>query len=1318
MARLKKPEDMALQWLAIWKGYGLSTQLVRELLAALLLLRWFDYVEAEQEAMAVFEDRTHEPFLPPRLRWRHILRSGPDELHKSLEDIRDLAEDLRGRGEQLTTAHMRALAEPLHDILRIRPEHTFEFARRLDELPFETLGDRLALLALFDRLLEDSAERHDGEHASPDSVSRLVVTLANPRPGERVYDPCFGFGRFLVDAWHRAANMPGERRSRGPLLEVAGIEQSSSIFLIGLVRMLLAGISSPRLEIGDALEREPPGSPSRQGYDLVLADPPFGVKVGTRYSRDPWIYQHFPVATTDSVGLFVQHALMQLRPNGRAIVVVPEGFLFRGGAERELRRHLIEAGHVEAVVGLPPLAYAPYSSVKCSLLVLTKRSGSSHIRFADAEPVFETHRRAPSHINVRLAEGLADALRRPDLESPISETGVILGDKEHTDAVLSSIVWDVSATELAQTDWDLTPRRREKGGLQDLLVELREAAGESSAIVSLSGVAEVISGRSIKSSHLTDEPIGEVAVPFLRIKDISSGRVGSGSSWLAPEIAEDERRWALRSGDVIVSRSGTIGKAALVREDEAGSVAASGLFVLRPDTERLDPAFLLAYLEATACKNWLTARSRGTAIQHLNRSILQELPIPLPPLGLQRRATAEHRRFGTDVLQFLTREASGESPDRLTIWLGELLKRVPTLGASERMPSIELVDQIADMVTPASEWIERQTVPGPTLRWLEPLINALRPLSGLSQVPAGPGLLSILHDAERGFQKVLDYAGPSGSRDADVRIIAERMRAWMRAASQKLADSVLINVNPTQSELAVGTFSEFSLEIANEGSLPLRNFEISTTPPWGATRLAYFPEKSSVMLPVSGVVPSVLGTMSIQIVWAALNLNGARVGGQVELSLAIAEGARTTTRANLELGPSPYVTGSPLDPKHGHSLFFGRDMIIQNVARQISAQGNVVLLEGNRRAGKTSILKHLEGKSAIPGWLAVYSSLQGAEGAKDAVGVPTVEVFRSMAGSIASAVSRQGMEVPLPNGTTIPKGKPALGIAKACREGISPDSPFEDFREYLQIVLDVLQPANLGILLMLDEFDKLQEGIDNHVTSPQVPENIRYLIQNVPRFSAILTGSRRLKRLREEYWSALYGLGTSLQVTALDVASARKVVTEPVAGRLTYSNEAVEKILEATARQPYLIQCLCGRIFDDSVQTKSRSITLGKVESIATSLVRDFEHFASVWDYASRGPETGRQRRQLVLCLLADAYGQRAPIPFAELSEQLDQIGVEVSADALDVDLSHLRELELVDFVDGSYRLAVPLMAEWIGQHKDMDAIVAHARAEAEDEDV
>src|SRR5690606_27313073 len=119
------------------------------------------------------------------------------------------------------------------------------------------------------------------------------------------------------------------------------------------------------------------------------------------------------------------------------------------------------------------------------------------------------------------------------------------------------------------------------------------------------------------------------------------------------------------------------------------------------------------------------------------------------------------------------------------------------------------------------------------------------------------------------------------------------------------------------------------------------------------------------------------------------------LSGVLELAIRVASPTVSAAPGALEaLGGNPYVTGSPLEPHHGHAVFYGRERLIAQISNQIATHGNVVLLEGNRRAGKTSILKHLEGRTAIPGWLAVYASLQAAEGAAQAVGVPTAEVFR------------------------------------------------------------------------------------------------------------------------------------------------------------------------------------------------------------------------------------------------------------------------------------------------------------------------------------
>lgn len=1292
-----------------------SRSLIREVFAAFLLLRWADLQDAEQEAMAVFEDRTYQPLLPEPLQWRHWVRlDHPQAITERLQELARYVSVLRGDAANPVAAYLHALAEPLRLVLKVNFFYLHDFVRWMADLPFETPSERRALLDVFDQAIAETGTPYDGQYTTPVNIAHLVAALASPQPGERVYDPCFGSGSFLVAAWQQAERSRKELRRPGALLEVAGIEINATTFLIGQTRMLLAGIEAPRLEQGNSLERELLSSPSREGFDVVLANPPIGAKT----SREPWRYQHFAIATNDSTSLFIQHALSQLKPNGRAVIAVPEGFLFRGGAERELRRYLLEQGQVEAVIGLPAGAFAPYTGIKSSLLVLSKQGGVSRVRMADASGLFEPRsgRKAPA-IRAEVAEQLANELRRPELRKPIK------GHEESTPdrGLISRISWELSISELEAAEWDLTPRRREKGGLDDLLASLKEALGETGAVVSLADVAQITAGRSIKSADLVEEPPQERAVGYVRIKDLNQGKVGRGSSWLRPDLASLEQRWALLPGDVLVSKSGTIGKTALVRNGAMDAVAANGLYVLRADQERLDSGFLLAYLASPACQNWLAAQSRGAVIQHLNRAVLDGLPVPLPPLQMQVRAAAQFREFGTDALVFLSQATGGSESDRLTAWLAELDGKVPKFASGlDDTPALTHLEPIVALVSRARNWVVHEQVSSQAGRWLMPLNQALLPLAGVVQIPPGPGLLSVLQDAERGVQATLDQTTGHLPAESQARAVGERLREWLRAAIADLIDSTGLQVRTSPGSLVAGSFAEFSVELENPGALPLRNLRVETQPNWGIVEIPYLAERGSFAINLRGDVSKQGSELALRLLWRARVLSGQEVEGEIELVIRVSEPEQATSALPVELGGSPYVTGSPLEPQPGHSVFYGRDELLGKISRQIATHGNVVLLEGNRRAGKTSILKHLEGRSAIPGWLAVYASLQGAEGASQVVGVPTAEVFREIARSIATALTKLSIDVPLPNGQILAAGKPALGVARACREGIGAESPFTDFRDYLELVLTFLEPLELGLVLMLDEFDKLQEGIDNGVTSPQVPENIRFLIQTYPKFSAILTGSRRLKRLREEYWSALYGLGASIPVTALDPESARKVVTEPVRDQLVFSQEAIERVIEVTARHPYLMQCLCNRVFDYAVQTKSRSITASVVNDAAHGLVRDNEHFASLWDYAALGPETGRHRRQLILLQCARSFKQGTHIGFGTLREQLTQVGVDIDDEALDADLSYLRELELVEFSgeigDGEYRLAIPLMADWIEQQQDADVVSSRARTEAEEE--
>lgn len=367
--------------------------------------------------------------------------------------------------------------------------------------------------------------------------------------------------------------------------------------------------------------------------------------------------------------------------------------------------------------------------------------------------------------------------------------------------------------------------------------------GDSGSVAPLSSVAKVSAGRSIKSTDLLDEPPFERAVGYVRIKDLNQGKVGRTSSWLRPELASLEQRWALLPGDVLVSKSGTIGKAALVRNGAVGAIAANGLYVLRADQERLDAGFLLAYLASPACQNWLSAQSRGAVIQHLNRAVLDELPVPLPPLPVQARAAAQFREFGTDALVFLTQATGSSESDRLTSWLAELDGKVPKfVDGLDDTPPLSHFEPIVALVGAAQRWLDQDQVSSQAARWLAPLTQALLPLASVAQIPAGPGLLNVLQEAERGVQTALEQTTGHLPAESQARAIGERLRDWLRAAISNLIDAVGVRVSALPSSLVAGSFAEFSIELENPAPLPLRNVRVTTQPDWGGTVIPYLTE--------------------------------------------------------------------------------------------------------------------------------------------------------------------------------------------------------------------------------------------------------------------------------------------------------------------------------------------------------------------------------------------------------------------------------------------------------------------------------------------
>ena len=592
-------------------------------------------------------------------------------------------------------------------------------------------------------------------------------------------------------------------------------------------------------------------------------------------------------------------------------------------------------------------------------------------------------------------------------------------------------------------------------------------------------------------------------------------------------------------------------------------------------------------------------------------------------------------------------------------------------------------------------------------RWLEAAHRAGAALDDVGSVPAGSGRLVILEFAAAKLREAV------GALERTDETIGERLRSVTWALVGVIEDQVhdlqrrgSLEIVAETAEVRAGAADELRLQLVNSSPVPLRKVRVTARQNDVAngeavSEVGYLAEGQRQEFPVVVRAQDDTKPLQIDVAWQARRLDATLVRGETQVSVLVRSGeAAAGTGA---LGASPYIVGNPVDR---HEMFFGRAGIMDRIRRHLGGdRANVILLEGNRRTGKTSILKQLEREDALPGWVPVYCSFQ------DLDSMATPNVFRLLAKQTGWALADAGIETWIPDLPAPAAGRPfKLAFLSAVRAAFSGDHPYEMLALYLSAAVEAVKPRR--ILLMLDEFDKLQEGIDGGITSSQVPENIRHLLQHQPGLSAIITGSRRLKRLREEYWSALFGFGHRIGVSALPEAEARRLVTEPVAPRIRYLPQARDRLVALCARHPFLIQSLCSRVFDLAAAGSERTITGDFVERAATEMVRDNEHFQTLWGYA------GSERRRLILALTDRLADLADAVNLDLISMKLEEHRVPVRDDkALADDLTELRELEILEIDEtyrgGTYRLSIPLMRKWLRLNVDFEDLMKRARREA-----
>ena len=155
-----------------------------------------------------------------------------------------------------------------------------------------------------------------------------------------------------------------------------GFDFDTTMVRIGLMNLLLHGISHPNLGYQDTLSKR---YDERDRYDAVLANPPFK---GSIDKGD--IHEELRLKTTKTELLFVNRIINLLRIGGRAGVIVPDGVLFGSSkAHRALREMLIEEGELQGIVSMPAGVFKPYAGVSTAALIFVKGGKTEQVWFYD-----------------------------------------------------------------------------------------------------------------------------------------------------------------------------------------------------------------------------------------------------------------------------------------------------------------------------------------------------------------------------------------------------------------------------------------------------------------------------------------------------------------------------------------------------------------------------------------------------------------------------------------------------------------------------------------------------------------------------------------------------------------------------------------------------------------------------------------------------------------------------------------------------------------------------------------------------------------------
>ena len=249
----------------------------------------------------------------------------------------------------------------------------------IDEIDFTEYKERHEFGAIYESFLKDlQSAGNAGEFYTPRAVTDFMVKVVKPVLGDKIGDFACGTGGFLTSALNELDKQVGNSLENREIYNksVYGIEKKSLPHMLCVTNMLIHDIDDPNILHGNALETDYKELRKMEPFDVVLMNPPYGG------SEKDSVKVNFPteLRSSETADLFMNVIMYRLRKNGRAAVILPDGFLFgTDNGKFNIKKKLFSEFNLHTVVRMPHSVFAPYTSIRTNILF-----------FDNTEPTKET----------------------------------------------------------------------------------------------------------------------------------------------------------------------------------------------------------------------------------------------------------------------------------------------------------------------------------------------------------------------------------------------------------------------------------------------------------------------------------------------------------------------------------------------------------------------------------------------------------------------------------------------------------------------------------------------------------------------------------------------------------------------------------------------------------------------------------------------------------------------------------------------------------------------------------------------------------------